>query len=282
MKKILVTTDFSANSRKAIHFAMQLATQTPCELIFYNVVEIFRPTIWDHVYYGQYEANELKRSQKTLEQFIHTIYQKSTIKKTSYECICQVGMNASNKIIEYAKEIKADYICISTIGAGKLIQLFGTTASQLVAFCPIPVFIIPKNYKSKTITNVCFASDLINLEEELDRVQQFTLQVKAKLNILHFDYLVRLKAKKNKLNKLMTRYETENTSFHFNELNALYPLNKHIQKYIQKTRTSVLISFTKQNRNWFDKLFLSSKTADMAFDTKTPMLVFKKNKIISK
>ncbi len=276
MKKIIVTTDFSPNSRKGIHFAMQLATQMECELIFYSVVEIFRPSIWELSYYGQFEAKELERSQKVLERFIHNIYQKSTIQKTSYKCVCQVGMTVSNQIIEYAKEIKADYVCISTIGAGKLIQLFGTTASELVHFCPVPIFIVPKNYKSKPITNVCFASDLVNLEEELDRVKQITTLLKAKINILHFDYLVRLKDKKNKLNKLTTTYESDDVQFRFNELDALYPLNDHIQSYILKTKPSFLISFTKQNRNWFDRVFLASKTADMAFDTKTPMLVFRK------
>jgi hypothetical protein len=228
------------------------------------------------VYYAQYETDELKRSQKTLEQFIHTIYQKSNIQKTPYKCVCQVGISASNQIIEYAKEINANYICVSTIGAGKLIQLFGTTASELVNFCPIPVFIVPRNYRSKSITNVCFASDLVNIEEELKRVKQFTTSLKAKINILHFDYLVRLKDKKIKLNKLITLYETVDVKFHFNELDALYPLNDHIQQYVLKTKPSLLVSFTKQNRNWFNRLFLASKTADMAYDTKTPMLVFRK------
>jgi nucleotide-binding universal stress UspA family protein len=276
MNKILVTTDFSPNSRKGIHFAMQLAAQTNCELIFYNVVEIFRPSIWDNVYYAQYETDELNRSNKILEQFIHAIYQKSNIKKTPYKCVCQVGIIASNQIIEYAKEINANYICVSTIGTGKLIQLFGTTASELVNFCPIPIFIVPRNYRSKPITNVCFASDLVNIDEELNRVKQFTTSLKAKINILHFDYLVRLKDRKSKLNKLMTTYETDDVQFHFNELDALYPLNDHIQRYVLKTKPSLLISFTKQNRNWFNRLFLASKTADMAYDTKTPMLVFRK------
>ncbi len=277
MKKIVVTTDFSPNSRKGIHFAMQLATQMQCELIFYNVVEIFRPYIWDIAYYEQYEIKELERNQKILEQFIHTIYQKSNIQKTSYKCVCQAGMTVSNQIIEYANEIKADYVCISTVGAGKLIQLFGTKASELVTYCPIPIFIVPKNYKSKPITNVCFASDLINLKEELNKVKQITTLLKAKINILHFDYLVRLKDKKSKLDKLTTTYKSDSVQFHFNELDALYPLNDHIQSYILKTKPSLLITFTKQNRNWFDRVFLASKTADMAYDTKTPMLVFRKN-----
>lgn len=276
MKKILVATDFSSNSRKGIHFAIQLATQTNCELIFYNVVEIFRPSIWDQVYYGEYETNELNKSQKTLEQFIHTIYQKSKVQKIPYKCVCQVGVSASDQIIEYAKEINADYVCVSTIGAGKLIQLFGTTASELITFCPVPIFIVPRNYISKQITNVCFVSDLVNFEEELNRVQQFTTLIKAKINILHFNYLVHLKEKKAKLNNLMIKYETEDIQFHFNELDPIYPLNDHIKRYMLKTKPSLLVSFTKQNRNWFNRLFLSTKTADMAFDTKTPMLVFRK------
>ena len=276
MKKILVTTDFSSNSRKGIHFAMQLATQMQCEIIYYSVVEIFRPTIWDLDYYKKFEEAEFNRNQKKLEQFIHTIYQKSNIAKTSYQCVCQIGISASNQIIEYAKEIKADYVCVSTIGAGKLIQLFGNTASKLIHFCPIPIFIVPKNYKSKPVTSFCFASDLNNLERELNRVKELSTSIKAKINILHFDYLIRLKDKKSKLNKLMTKFETEDIKFHINELNALYPLNDHIQSYILKTKPSLLVSFTKQNRDWFDRLFLASKTADMAFDSKTPMLVFRK------
>ncbi|URC12061.1 universal stress protein [Flavobacterium sp. B183] len=37
MKKILVATDFSNISKAGIRFAIQFASQTPCELIFYSV-----------------------------------------------------------------------------------------------------------------------------------------------------------------------------------------------------------------------------------------------------
>ena len=65
---------------------MQLASQTQCDLIFYNVVEIFRPSIWDTLYYGQYEASEIERSQKLLEKFISSIHQKMGSTKLNYKC----------------------------------------------------------------------------------------------------------------------------------------------------------------------------------------------------
>ena len=73
MKKIVVTTDFSENSKKGILFAIQLASQTDCELIFYNVVSIYMPTIWDNVYYNEFQTGELERSQSFLDLFIKAI-----------------------------------------------------------------------------------------------------------------------------------------------------------------------------------------------------------------
>ena len=113
MKKVVVTTDFSSNSKKGILFAIQLAKQTNCELIFYNVVQIYQPTIWDITYFNVYEVDELQNSQNVLENFIGLIYEENKIKKSNYKCICEIGVSASNEIIEFANKIKADYICVS-------------------------------------------------------------------------------------------------------------------------------------------------------------------------
>lgn len=276
MKKLLVTTDFSPNSKKGIHFAIQLADQSDYELIFYHVVAIFRPYIWDQDYYDQYELKELKGNQKKLEQFINDVFKKSKIQNPNYSCVCQVGINPSNKIIEYGKQIHADYLCVSTLGRGKLIQIIGSTASELITFCPIPIFIIPSNYKSKPITNVCFASDFDNFNIEIKKVLDFTGTIKAVTNIVHFDYLVVLKEKKTKWGKLISKYQTEKVQFYLKELDSLYSLNNHIQKYVVNSKQSLLITFTKQNRNWFNRVFLASKTNDMIFDATTPLLVFRK------
>ncbi len=276
MKKLLVTTDFSVNSKKGIHFAIQLAQQSNCELIFFNAVAIFRPYIWDQIYYDQYEISELNRNQKKLEQFIHGIYKKSKIQKTNYSCVCQVGISVSNKIIEYAKEVDADYLCVSTLGQGKLIQMIGSTASELISFCPVPIFVVPGNYKSKPIATICFASDLDNFKVEIKKVLDFSSSIKAKTNIVHYDYLVLLKEKKITWGKLIAKYQSDEVQFHLKELDSLYSLNSHIQKYIANTKQSLLVTFTKQNRNWFNRVFLASKTRDLIFDTKTPLLVFRK------
>ena len=146
----------------------------------------------------------------------------------------------------------------------------------MITFCPIPIFIVPSNYKSKPITNVCFASDLDNFNIEIKKVLEFTTSIKAITNIVHFDYLVFLKEMKIKWGRLISKYQTDKVQFHLKELDSLFSLNNHIQKYMVNSKQTLLITFTKQNRNWFNRIFLTSKTNDMIFDAKMPLLVYRK------
>jgi nucleotide-binding universal stress UspA family protein len=277
MNKILVATNLSANSKKAILFAMQLAEQTKCELIFYNVIQIYMPTIWDNVYYSEFETNQLSIGQDNLEEFIKTIYKVNDVHSNNYKCVCEVGLSAGNKIIDYAKNCNASYICVSTIGEGKLVQLFGTTASELIGFSPIPVIIVPKNYRIKPIKKLFFASDFKNADEEFQKITVFTKPINAKLEVYHYDYKSFLNANKNKFDKISKKHQSESVTFYSRKLDSGTPLLDHLEKDIAKAKPSLVVLFTKQNRNWFDKLFLSSLSAELAFDTKTPMLVFKKH-----
>jgi len=49
--KLLVTTDFSTNSKGAIRFAQTLSRQTEnVEVIFYHAIHIMKPTVWSDVF----------------------------------------------------------------------------------------------------------------------------------------------------------------------------------------------------------------------------------------
>lgn len=276
MNKIVIATDFSANSKKGILFAIQLAKQINCELIFYNVVQIYQPAIWDQTYYFIYEVDELKRSQDLLENFIAKIYEDNNFEKNNFKCICEIGVSASNEIINFANKHKADYICVSTIGSGKWTQIFGTTATELIAFSPIPILVIPINYVVEPIKSLFFASDFKNFEKEFITIKQFSNPTNATLNIYHFDYQTILDANENKFDKINSSHKSEKVNFYLRKLDSGKPLLKLIEVEIALNKPSLVVVFTKQNRDWFDRLFLSSLSEELAFDTKTPMLVFKK------
>lgn len=280
MKKILVPIDFSANSKKAARFAIQFASQTNAELLFFHVVRLMTPTtdgVWEYAYTAQFQDDELKRSQNHLLQLIKKIYSnKDQPSGTSYKCICKFGSSVGNEIISYAKKQKADFICVGASGSGVMAKLFGTVSTQLMVESPMPVFVIPKNYRLKPLVNICYASDMVTPEPEIKKLLTLATSLHAAVNVVHFDYEIGLKENKERLTKIAQKYKTRNIHFKYKKLNALYPLNDHLRKVITLIKPSLLVLFTKQNRNWFDRLILSSNSAELSFSVKVPLLVFKK------
>ena len=54
--KLLVTTDFSANSKGAIRFAQTLAKQSKnVEVVFYHAIHIMKPTLWSDKFFKVYK-----------------------------------------------------------------------------------------------------------------------------------------------------------------------------------------------------------------------------------
>ena len=61
MDKILVTTDFSSNSKAGLRFAIQLASQHKYELTFFHSYYIMKPTSWNDETSAAYEKSEAEK-----------------------------------------------------------------------------------------------------------------------------------------------------------------------------------------------------------------------------
>jgi hypothetical protein len=64
--------------------------------------------------------------------------------------------------------------------------------------------------------------------------------------------------------------------------NATGGLTESLQKAIEKGKPSIVIMFTNQDRNLVQRIFASSKTQELSFELKTPLLVFAKTKMPAK
>lgn len=274
--KIIVTTDFSDNSKKGILFALQLSKQTDFQLIFYHVIQLYQPAIWDNVYYNVYQQDEVGRATKTLQNFINAIFIEKNIDHNNFSCICEIGVSNSNQIIEFAKSQNANYLCLSTSGGGKLSQILGTTASELIAFSPIPTFVIPEYYNPSVIKKIFFASDFKNFESELKTIRSFSNTIDAVIDVFHFEYKKILDGEQYDFEILKNNFSSTDVKFHLRSLTSDQTLLKQVESEIFEQNPSLVIMFTKQNRNWFDRLFLSSLSTELALDDNAPFLIFKK------
>lgn len=78
MKKNLVTTDLFANSKAALRFAIQLASQNNYQFTFLHVYQMLRRTSWTDPAFISFENSEHKRIEERLYKLVSSLYNTTT------------------------------------------------------------------------------------------------------------------------------------------------------------------------------------------------------------
>lgn len=277
MKKILVTTDFSINSKSGVEFAIHWASQQKLELIFIHVLYILRTTQWSDTNFEKYAEQEEKICRTKFQKFIADLYRDMNIKPGKHSFVIIQGISADITILDYCRKNKdIDYICISTRGTGKLKKVFGTNAGNLITKSDVPVVAVPKNYKITVIKNVMYAADFRNYQAEVIKVIDFALPLKATIEVLHFTWPDEITLDEKTMEAVFKKRYKYGLKMHFEKNDAVHSLIQNLQNQIRKRKPSVVIMFTNQQRTFFQRLFLPSKSEELSFQAKVPLLVFNK------
>lgn len=276
MKKILVTTDFSNNAKKGLRFAIQLASQHPFELTFFYSYHLIKPTSWSDTSFASYKKSEAEKNQKKLHQYVNSIYKNKGIVPKNIKYVVKEAIFADSDIREYALNNNFDFICISTRGAVYLKKILGTTTASLINFSTVPVIVVPHNYRTKSIGNLLYFTDLAHLDNELKKVVDFAHPLGAKVKLLHFNYSFEILDKKSKMEKAIKKYPKCSIDLRLIDCFNQDSLISKINKYAALIKPSMIIMFTKQNRSFVEKIFYGSKSESYSFSAKVPLLVFNK------
>lgn len=278
-KAILVTTDFSQNSKAGIRFAIQLASQSGAPLIFLHIIQLLIPTRWNDVKAKIVVDEELEATEEQLRLFVKGVYKEERVRAGKFDCAVRYGSPVDRAIIDYAIERKVSFICIGTRGAGVVRRIVGTHTSSLIKRAPVPVFAVPGNYKRSPIKTLMYASDLDSLKWELNKVQRLAESVKAKIDVVHYEDFVKITETRSVFEKASDRYSSGKVAFYLQKFNWEESLARHLKRAISKFRPSVVVLFSKQDRTWYERIFFSSKSASLSYDTRKPILVYPKRPV---
>ncbi len=278
MKKILVTTDFSANSKAAIRFAIQLASQSDVALTFFYVLNVVRPTGWNESTYRTYEKKERDKALAGLDDLINDIYKDMKVSPSAHSSVVEISPIADNVIMGYAADKAFDFICISTRGAGVLEKLIGTTVANLINQSSVPVIAVPETYRRAKLTSLLYASDLTCLKREIPQVADFAKPLAARVDMIHFSSPSEQVTDPEIINMAVQKFSDYPIEVHIKPLDLSKSLINNIQSAIKTMKPSMVILFTTQNQGFFHQLFLSGNAVNYAFLTTVPLLVFAKSK----
>src|SRR5687768_5485507 len=276
MNEILVPTDLSANSRAGMRFAIGLATQTKQPLIFYHCMQYLRPTRWSEAQYESYRNAETTKGTLALRKFVAGVYKSARGVKPSFECFVEQQPDPSRAIINYALSVHVSAICMSTRGGGRLRKIVGTHASRLIHESPVPVFVIPEMYRRSPLKHILYASDLNAIGAELKQVMGIARTLRAKISVVHYDFMADVDDARKKLEALAEKYKAPGVTFRFQKYDVGKSLGQHLIGDMKAYKPSLVVLFTGQKRGWFDRLFLASKSVGVAYESRTPLLIIPK------
>jgi universal stress protein A len=140
LQNILVPIDFSAESSRALEYALSIAQEFKGKITLLHVVEpIPCPTDFSHGRVSLYKANTeaLTKAKRRIGAWRRKVGSKRLGKAT-----VRNGM-PSREIIQAAKERSIDLIILPTHGyVGSSPVVLGNTAERVVRYAPCPVLVV--------------------------------------------------------------------------------------------------------------------------------------------
>ena len=266
--KILVTTDFSRNSRSAIRFAIQWQSKTESQLLFMHNMALLQPTQWSQIQYDAWVDGNHSKSEEQMEKTISGIYKELGITMKNFKFVITNFSNTKEAIIETSKKMRVNQICLSTCGAGGIMKIFGTNTSYVIKNSAIPVLAVPSRWKSRALDSALYLTDLKEFEYEIKQINSLTFFNNENLNVLHVAY--------SDISKQVERIKKRNIKIDSVKADLSLTLIENINRYLKRRKHSIMLMFTNTKRNFFEELLFPSNAISFSFQTKLPMMIVNK------
>lgn len=187
MKKILVPCDFSAPSKEAYKFALEIASLSKGEIYVVHNIEVplvYETTFGIQPYLTDSEAGKNLKLQATqaFNKMKHTFYTpaNTTVHFQTINDLLLPGIRA------FIQEHQIDLVVMGTSGSNGLEEfLIGSNTEKIVRFSSAPVIAVKKASACGAIQHIVFPNNLeLNQSGLVDHVKNLQEFFKAKLHVL--------------------------------------------------------------------------------------------------
>ena len=271
--KIVLLTDFSPLSKVAMNFAVKMAANLNAEFTILNIVRLDGiPRA--NLKLRQIEKNIAEISEEEGANLVKEI--KSNIKGNytiDYKAIR--ARTVAEMVHKYIDKNQTNMVVMGLQGASALkkARLGGTTVS-VIDECNVPVMAIPELAKYRNMEHIVYASDLKNVQEELDIIVEFARIFGSSVHMIHVAPVMdkKLEAAKNTVAEIITKMAYDKLDF---QLILDDDITTAIDGYIKKTKADLLTTFT-HKLSLEEKLFGRSVTRKLAYQGTIPLLAVKR------
>lgn len=275
MKKILFTTDFSANANKAFLFALNMAEKHQAELILAHVFDV--PNVYN--YPIEYNPSEMKPGMiKDWKRKLKVFFANYDTKvKATFDAVEHPSVRKG--IVSLIKTHKPQLLIVGSRGKSRFKEvILGSTTKALVKHSPIPVMAIPEDADPKGIDKVLYASDLReNDVQALSKLVQLVEPYQPEIQILHIYPDSEFKGtEKIKWFKELVKEHIAYERISFEILQSDDNFSA-LHNHMAWDNFDLLVMLEKKRSGIIDKLFHEDLVKKMEFHTRIPLLSYNEN-----
>lgn len=274
--KIVIPTDFSPLSDKALDTGIQLALKLNAEVDIIHTIEINH--VWEEVadfskvegmISGDYSYMHV--AEKIAQKKLKAIQEIFEINNITANTIVLNG-KPHHRIVEYVKNNNVDLVLMATQGADGLKEVFiGSNAQRIIRNITCPVLTV-KEEDNVDYTSIVFASDFVEDEDEvLQYVKKFASFFNAKVTLLKVVTPLIFTPDDEMLESIANTANKVGFKDFEVEIIQSESVEEGITEYCKNNEVS-LVTIATHGKGFFRKVFVSNTTEYLANHLDKPLL----------
>lgn len=274
MKKILLPTDFSDNSIKAISYALKIFKNVKCK--FY-LMHTYMPPVYNAEYLvgspGLIGLGDvMQETSMTQLEKLKSRLEKEYI-NPNHSFIVHTAFNTLvNEVMETVESEGIHLVVMGTTGAtGAKEILFGTNTVHVIRKANCPVLVVPPNFEYENPLEILFPTDyeIVYKKEKLTPLLDIANEYGSQINVLHVSTGNKLTRDQEKQKKDLEKILGNKALFHDVPNNEIIDA---INAFQAKEKINLLVMV--QNKHTFmERLFIEPVIKKIGFHVTIPFMV---------
>lgn len=270
---IVLLTDFSPLSKVAMQYALKMAAPLEANFTILNIVRL------EGIPKANLRAKQIEKSVASIsqEEGDNLVKELRSQVKGNYELVFKPvkARTVSEMVRKYVNKHPTNMVVMGLQGASamKKARLGGTTVS-VIDECPVPVLAIPELAKYQDLKHIVYASDLKNIQKELDIIVEFAKIFGSAVHMIHVAPVM-----DKKVDAAIQTVEVIIQKMNYDKLDFKLILEEDVTMaiagYIKETKADLLTTFT-HKLSLEEKIFGRSVTRRVAYQAITPLLAVKR------
>lgn len=270
---IVLLTDFSPLSKVAMQYALKMAAPLEANFTILNIVRV------DGIPKANLRTKQIEKSVALVsqEEGNALVAELRAQVKGNYKLEFKPvkARTVSEMVRKYVAKHPTNMVVMGLQGASamKKARLGGTTVS-VIDECPVPVLAIPALASYQNLKHIVYASDLKNIQKELDIIVEFAKIFESAVHMIHVAPVM-----DKKVEAAIQTVEGVIQKMNYNKLDFKLILEEDVTMaiagYIKETKADLLTTFT-HKLSLEEKIFGRSVTRKVAYQAITPLLAVKR------